>query len=126
MQKTTKRDRAIMLRNLALAAVRARGQWKECSGGPKFLTLEADGLIIAYRSPFQKLPPDSGETVRLAMVYGVMPKDNLPHGLDVWHGGKVLNIEWSDGGEIDVRSYKAGPWEKAIEALGDRQADDKP
>jgi hypothetical protein len=39
-------------------------------------------------------------------------KENLPYGLDIWNKGKkVLNIEWRDGGEIEVISYLPGEWE---------------
>ncbi len=117
--QVTKRDRAIALCDLALPLVKARGVWEEVGGGPKFLTLKADGLTISYRSPFQKLAPFSGDTLRKALAYGLAPKANLPHGLNVWHAstGKVLNVEWSDQGEVAVVSYKVGPWEKVIEAL---------
>jgi len=39
-------------------------------------------------------------------------KENLPPGLDIWHRNKkVPNIQWSDGGEIEIISYKPGEWE---------------
>jgi hypothetical protein len=118
MSEETKR--AIELRDLALAVVKARGAWQATRGGPNLLYYRDDALNIAYRSPFQKPPPLSREVVRLAMNYGMMPEINLPHGLDIWQKGKpgkVLNIEWSDNGAVIVVSYKSGPWEQALHKL---------
>jgi hypothetical protein len=44
---------------------------------------------------------------------------NLPYGLDIWWNNKVLNIEWSDGGRINVVSYKPGQWERELERACD-------
>ncbi len=113
----TKRTRAIELRDLALAVVKARGAWQKI-GNENSLMFDNGNLCIAYRSPFQKIPQSSGEVARKAMEYGVMIPGNLPHGLDIWlPSGKVLNIEWSDAGEIHLASYKAGPWEQELEEL---------
>ncbi len=53
------------------------------------------------------------------MAYGLLPTQNLPHGLDVWQnpGGKVLNIEWSDTGEVAMISFKRGEWETRLEKI---------
>ena len=117
MGLVNKQDRAIELRDLALSVVKARGAWQGTWGGAGLLTYRDGGLIIAYRSPFQQLPQPSGEVVRKAMAYGVMPPKSLPYGLDIWAPRKVLNIEWSDAGDIAVRDYKAGPWEQELERL---------
>jgi hypothetical protein len=52
---------------------------------------------------------------RNAALHGLDPPENLPYGLDVWRGGKKLNIEWSDAGQVVVVSYKAGDWERELE-----------
>ena len=116
-------DRKYKARNptadLALIVVKARGTWQATRGGPKLLSYrDDDAPNIAYRSPFQKLPPLSGEVVCQAMGYGMTPKGNLPRGLDIWQPGKpgkVLNIEWC--GDVVVVGYKPGPWEQALEEL---------
>jgi hypothetical protein len=39
---------------------------------------------------------------------------NLPHVLGVWSKdpfAKVLFVEWSDGGQIDVTFFERGDWE---------------
>jgi hypothetical protein len=113
-----KRERAIELRDLALSIVKARGEWmKTKPGWPNLLAFNNGDLRIAYRSPFQKMPPPpSGELIRTSMAHGLMPLENLPYGLDIWARGKVLNVEWSDG-DVNVRSYKAGSWERELETL---------
>jgi hypothetical protein len=99
--------------------VKARGGWQEMRGGPNYLVFQDDRFIIAYRSPFQKLPALSGDVVRAAMAHGLTAKNNLPHGLDIWQGaaGQVLNVEWSEEGEAIVVGYKPGLWEQELERL---------
>jgi hypothetical protein len=44
-------------------------------------------------------------------------KPDLPYGLDVYHGGQVLSILWSDGGIMEVATFIRGPWEEEALAL---------
>jgi hypothetical protein len=77
-------------------------------GSIQALTFGDDGLIILHTTPFQRLPQPTGVFIRyLAALHGLDPPENLPYGLDVWRGGKKLNIEWSDAGQVVVRSYKS-------------------
>jgi hypothetical protein len=103
-----KQQRAIELRDIALALVQARGtlqseSCKSTSTVHRVLIFDSDGFKILYRTPFQRLP---GATIS--------------YGLDVWRNGKVLSIEWTedDDGRVDVICYKAGPWEAELAALG--------
>ena len=55
----TERDRALELRDLALAVLRARGAWRSVRGADasiQVLNFDGDGLSILYRTPFQQLP----------------------------------------------------------------------
>lgn len=114
----TKRERAIELRDIALPIIKARGTWHETQPGwPNLLGFGDDALKIAFRSPFQKLPPPSGELVHKAITYGVTLPQSLPYGLDIWARTKVLNIEWSDDGDVAVLSYKVGSWEQELKKL---------
>jgi hypothetical protein len=106
----TKIDQAIRLRDLALSLVKVGGAWQESGGGPNMLVFENDNLFISYRSPFQKLPPQSGLD------------QNLPHGLDIWEQDidagdmdKVLSVEWSEKGKFVMNDYVPGPWEQTLE-----------
>jgi len=116
-----KRDRAIELRNLALAVVRLHGTWEPVLGGPNSLKFRGSGgFIIGFRTPFQKLPLDALPELAhyLAAQARKPPPRTLPYGLDIWAPKKVLNIEWTeDDGRIDVVSYRPGRWECGLEKL---------
>jgi hypothetical protein len=117
LRMSPRKERAIELRDVALPVVKALGAWQETGSGPNLFSFNdaARRFHIAYRSPFQKMSPPSGETLRQSMVRGSLPKVNLPNGLDIWAAsGKVLNIEWSDK---DVLVVRAGPWESELERL---------
>jgi hypothetical protein len=42
---------------------------------------------------------------------------DLPYGLEVWHGAKVLSVLWADDGRFEVASFVRGPWEDLALAL---------
>jgi hypothetical protein len=108
-----------MSKEWALSVVKARGAWQGAGRGPNLLMFHDGNLRIAYRAPFQELPPPSGALMRKSMelmAYGLRPPQNLPYGLDIWERGNVLNIEWSDN-DVHVVSYKAGSWEQDLERL---------
>jgi hypothetical protein len=101
----TKNERAVQLRDLALRVIKARGTWPSFGGGPRLLTFNdvgLSGLSISYRTPFQRLPPPPEFLKYLAARDGKTASKNLPYGLDVWQDRKVLNVEWSDNGRVDV------------------------
>jgi predicted phage terminase large subunit-like protein len=58
---TTKRERVIQARDLALAVVMARGSWAPVQGSSPFFTFSdgRGGLTISYRTPFQRMPAPS-------------------------------------------------------------------
>jgi hypothetical protein len=112
-------DRAIRMRDLARSVLRARGgDWLRTNVGP-ILSLDAGSLRLVYRTPFQKLPLPSQELKYWAAADGAKI-ENLPYGLDIWvtGQGKVLNIEWSDAGAIELISFRPGDWEMELERLG--------
>jgi hypothetical protein len=42
----------------------------------------------------------------------------LPYALDIWFARKkVLNVEWNDGGFIQIVSYRPGAWEGQLLSL---------
>ncbi|MFY9836772.1 MAG: hypothetical protein WAK55_09930, partial [Xanthobacteraceae bacterium] len=109
----------IQLRNLALRLVKARGIWERSHGGPHLLMFRegANGLVIGYRTPFQRVPPPSALAKYVAALNCKASFGNLPYGLDVWRKYKVLNIEWSDDGCVDLVSYRSGQWERELKRL---------
>jgi hypothetical protein len=99
-------ERAIVLRDLALALVKKQGSWHQ-AGPARLLIAEQGDLMIAHRAPFQKVPP-----VSASVEYGAKP-----FAIDVWHNEKsVLFVEWDDQGATDVVTYRPGDWEHELEA----------
>jgi hypothetical protein len=85
-----RRGRAVELLGLALEIVKAQGTWKPIAGTKsRFLSYDVEGLNIAYRTPFQKLPEPAEHISYLAARHGLeaRAKDNgitttsLPDGL---------------------------------------------
>jgi hypothetical protein len=121
------KERAMELRDIALAIVRARGSWEPIylakqPGRAKQIIHRAlsfkDGeLSIAYRTPFQRLPP-LPQRVKVIAAMTNMPIEELPYGLDIWCPRKVLNIEWDAAGEVRIANFKRGKWELKLEAIG--------
>ncbi len=44
-------------------------------------------------------------------------RERTPYCFEIWRPGKVLNIEWTEEGLINVVTYKEGPWEAELMAL---------
>jgi hypothetical protein len=96
----TKKQRAVQLRDLVLMAIEAIGY--RTNGDGSTIGERPNHLYISYRAvPYPGAHPTLSR--------------NLSHGLDIWWNNKVLNIEWSDDGRINVVSYKPGQWESVLE-----------
>jgi hypothetical protein len=116
-RKMTRLERAVRLRDFAVAIVRARGAWGPF-GSSRALGFEGEGLSIIYRTPFQQLPQAPEYHKYLAAVHALNSAENLPYGIDVWcDHKKKLNVEWSDTGQLIVVSYRRGGWEPELEKL---------
>src|SRR5215211_8779327 len=105
---------ALKLRDAALGILRARGELQR-AGGLRILIAREGSLMMGLRTPFQRLPEMDDYTKYMAALLG--GKTNLPYGLDVWAPKKVLNIEWSDDGAVNLVSFKRGEWEALLTAL---------
>lgn len=113
-----KRERAIELRNVAVAVVKAHGIWTAGAvhNGPKALWFhdQARGIHMTYRTPFISLPEPSDKIIHKAAIHGEPLKPTLPYGLDIWAPEKVLSVAWSDEGDFEMIGYKPGDWEKRL------------
>jgi hypothetical protein len=109
MKAAEKQEHIARIRENALSIVRSVGSLERSRASSMARARHGD-LNISYRTPFQRLPAMSPALAYMrALLKG---KENLPYGLDIWNKGKkVLNIEWRDGGEIEVISYLPGEWE---------------
>ena len=110
--------RALAIRDHLLPLIRAHGAMREISkGGLRMVAWKAGRFAFALRSPFTSWPDvvsDSYEAALAMQRAGPV----LPWGLEVWHGGKVLSLQWDDAGRAEVISFARGPWEDEALALG--------
>jgi hypothetical protein len=110
-------ERVAELRDAALRVLERHGQWKPCgSRNLHMMTADVSNLLILHRTPFQKLLTPSERMKFMAAVLGQAPRA-LPYGLDIWHGKKVFGIDWDDGREVEVRSFRRGEWEQRLLAV---------
>ena len=118
VKMTPKRLDALRLRDAALHKVRTEGSFEVTNIG-HCLMWHGEGLQISLRTPFNRIPP-ALEALKYEATLRGKRVGNLPYGLDIWdlNGvGKVLNIEWSDNGEVDFVSFRRGDWEAKIMAF---------
>jgi hypothetical protein len=103
-------QRAVELRDIAIAIVRAHGKWLVTRGGPKLLIYydKASKLSISYRSPVQELPGDPPPAVPHPKPFSLR---SLPYGIEVFQGPRMFNVDWADDGRMNVFTYNPGPWE---------------
>lgn len=114
---TKRQDEALKIRDAALVKVQAEGTFEEVKGASPALGWSGEGLHIMYRTPFQKLPGPPSKTLIKSLSMGMIIDENLEYGLDIWEKpglGKVLNIEWSDQGEVHLAGFRRGEWEKKV------------
>lgn len=105
----SKLDDAIRIRNHAIGLIRSHcGQWDKFG-----YTTKIGDAIISYRTPFQKMPQPDEYSKYWCTVHGKRA-ENLPYGLDIHVKSKVMNIEWNDQGEVDIRSFRRGAWEEEL------------
>jgi hypothetical protein len=89
----SKRERAIELRDLALTVVRAHGSWQTAGNKLRLLTCDRGDLRIALQTPFQQQPSQAPPPAKyLATQSGRPSSVNLPYLIEVWDGGKVVQI----------------------------------
>jgi hypothetical protein len=104
-RESTKKQRAITLRDKALKLVRSKGKLSPLLTGKtvlfKTLTFQSGYIEIHYRSPF--------EPIHDAFV--------MPYGLDVYWAKRVLVVEWDDAGEVHVVGFRPGEWEGKLTAF---------
>lgn len=108
----TRSERAMQMRDAAISIVNACGSWKEARVGEgclRILSADSGDFRIVYRTPFQKVPRSTG-----SYEAALIASPNA-YGLDVWgKDGKVLNLEWNDDQDIDIRTFKRGDWEQGF------------
>ena len=120
MTKTARTARALAIRDHLLPLIRVQGAMEEIGGsGLRMVMWKAGRFAFALRSPFTawgiKASPPGSYSAALAKQRA---NPVLPWGLDVWHGCKVLSLQWDDAGRAEVISFTRGPWEDEALATG--------
>ena len=106
-------ERAKALRDFVLPLIREEGTLERV--GPAAVVLwRTHSWSFLYRTPFSRLP--SSEAPALSYLHALLlqhVRPLLPYGLDVWHGPKVMSVEWNDI-EFHLISFRSGPWEAEL------------
>ena len=118
---TPKQKRAIELRDAALACIRHYGcEFAELPGmREKIIKAKFDQFTVLLDTPFTgvRRSVNTPEITKIWAKYGVAPGVLLDGGLDIYHAdykGKLANIEWDEQGNVEIRSFKRGPWEDEL------------
>jgi hypothetical protein len=104
--------RALAIRDHLLPLVRERGALENQRGPVRLIVLETGDWTVNHWTPFSDLLP--GEASSPGYRHALErqhTRPDLPYGLDVWHGTKVLSILWSDDGSFEVVTFVRGSWE---------------
>jgi hypothetical protein len=122
-EKSMKPKRIMALRDLAVSAAMRRGGFEE-SGDARLVVLRDAGLMIAYRTPFNPLPP---LTDRMKFEAALRGKGAYrePYGVEIWKDktGKVLSVGWRDQKPPVVDCYEQGLWEQTLAQIAGHEID---
>lgn len=111
-------DRAIAIRDHLLPIVRDRGTLELQRDAVRVIVLEVGPWSFRHWTPFNELSPEEASSpgYRHALERQHTSPD-LPYGLEVWYGEKVLSVLWSADGAFELVSFSRGPWEEKALAL---------
>jgi hypothetical protein len=104
IKNRAKIEAALRLRDIAVGTIERIGKWGSISVAGKTIKireLRAGSLHFALSTPFQRLPGTR----------------ELPYGLDIWSGAKVLNVVWNGAGWVELVTFRRGEWESEVVAL---------
>jgi hypothetical protein len=111
-------DRARAIRDRVLPFLRARGALEVQRDTVRVIELRMPPWTFRHWTPFNAL--DSGEASSPGYRHAIerqRTQPDLPYGLDVWHGARVLRILWAADGPSQVVSFVRGAWEAEALAL---------
>jgi hypothetical protein len=103
MDKAAKLERIKSIRADALLAIKEKRSTWTGVGSDRWTVVTFGDVTISYRTPFEPRPPaPKWRRYMKALIGG---KD---YGLNIWLARKkVLNVEWSSAGALEIISYKA-------------------
>jgi hypothetical protein len=105
-------DRALAIRDHLLPLVRDRGMLECQRGIVRVIALQLGPWLFNHWTPFNELSPEQASSpgYRHALERQRTRAD-LPYGLEVWRGSKVLSVLWADDGTFEVGRFVRGSWE---------------
>lgn len=111
-------DRALAIRDHLLPLIRGQGRLQVQRDVVRVIALELDGWLINHWTPFNDLTAEEATSpaYRHALEQQRVRPD-LPYGLEVWRGDRVLSVLWSDHGAFAVPCFVRGAWEDEALAL---------
>jgi hypothetical protein len=112
-------DRALAIRDHLLPLLRAQGALEVQRDTVRVVELRLGEWTLRHWTPFNELT--QGEAASPGYRHAVERQrthPELPYGLEVCHGMRVLRILWADDtGAFKVASFVRGPWEDAALTL---------
>ena len=112
-------DRALAIRDHLLRLIREGGTLEVQRGPVRLATLEIGPWVFHHWTPFSDL--SSGDASSPGYRHAVErqhTRSDLPYGLEVWRGVKLLSVLWRDDGAFEVACFVRGAWEDEALALG--------
>jgi len=111
-------ERALAIRDHLLLVVRRGGVLEVQRDLVRLISLERPPWVVHHWTPFNELQPGEASSpgYRHALERQRATPD-LPYGLEVWHGTKVLRVLWADDGCSYIERFIRGPWEDLALAL---------
>ena len=115
-------DRARVIRDHLLPLVRERGALEVQRDAVRLTELRTGPWIFRHWTPFNELlPGEASSPGYRRAVERQHTRSHMPYGLDVWHGlwhgARVLRIQWAADGSFEVPTFVRGSWEDAVLAL---------
>lgn len=104
--------RALAIRDHLLPLIRGRGRLEVQRDTVRLVSLQLGPWLFNHWTPFNEL---SGEQASSPGYRHALERQrtrpDLPYGLEVWRGVKVLSILWADDGRFAVQRFVRGFWE---------------
>jgi hypothetical protein len=111
-------DRALAIRDHLLPLIRGQGRLQVQRDVVRVIALELDDWLISHWTPFNDVAVE--EAASPAYRHAIeqqRSRPDLPYGLEVWRGDRVLSVLWDDHGAFAVPCFIPGDWEDEALAL---------
>jgi len=110
-------DRALAIRDHILPLLREYGALEVQRDTVRVVELRIGAWTFRHWTPFNDLALGEASSRYRHAIERQHAKPDMPYGLDVYHGGQVLSVLWSDDGATEVAAFIRGPWEEEALAL---------